>query len=460
VAPARLAADEHSDHLPAGRRPAAGRRRYLLLAAAALAVVVAIVVVAVGLVGRDSVEPAAAPPSTAPTATDEVSRGIARAQERLAANPEDYRTWAELGLAYVEQARITADPSYYPRAEGALDTSLELNEADNDVALTGMGALSNARHEFSAAADWARRALEVNPAGATTYGVLTDALTQLGDYDGATAALQQMLNLKPGIPSFTRASYNLELHGNVDGARSALQQALDASFDASDVAFCRTYLGLLAFSQGDLDGAAEEYAAGLAQVPGEPALLLGQARVDAARGDEAAAIAGYAQVVAIRPLPDYLVEYGNYLRSLGRDDEADAQFALFETAQQIFRANGVQDSLSVALVAADEGDADAALAAAEREYAQRQNIDAADAMGWALHVAGRDAEALPYAQQATGIGGRNALFLYHRGIIEQALGQDEQARISLDTALDTNPHFSPLHAPLAEAALATLGGPL
>lgn len=458
MAPPRRDAYQNSEPPPAGDDHRA-RRRYLIIAAAVLAVVVA-VIVATGLVGRGEDKPTAAPPSTAPAASDEVSRGIARAQERLAANPEDYRTWAELGLAYVEQARITADPSYYPRAEGALDTSLQLNEEDNDVGLTGMGALSNARHEFAAAADWARRALAVNGSGATTYGVLADALTQLGDYDGATAAVQQMLDLKPGIPSFTRASYNLELHGNIDGARAALEQALAAAFDGSDVAFCRTYLGLLAFSQGDLDGAAEEYALGLAELPDEPALLLGQARVDAARGDEQAAVAGYERVVAVRPLPDYLVEFGNYLRSLGRDDEADGQFALFETTQQIFQANGVRDSLSVALVAADEGDADAAVAAGLEEYAQRQNVDAADALAWALHAAGRDSEALPYAEQATGIGGRNALFLYHRGIIEQSLGQDEAARLSLDTALDTNPYFSPLHAPMAEAALAEVGGPL
>ena len=77
---------------------------------------------------------------------------------------------------------------------------------------------------------------------------------------------------------------------------------------------------------------------------------------------------------------------------------------------------------------------------------------------WAWHSAGRDAEALPHAQQATALGGRNALFLYHRGVIEAALGRDDEARATLAAALETNPWFSPLHAPRAEELLSSLGG--
>lgn len=408
----------------------------------------------------DRAAPSAIPAAAAGGPAVDLSDSIARLQQTLKDSPENYRGWAELGLAYVEQARQTADPSYYVKAEGALSTSLGLDDTANDIALTGMGALANARHEFSAAADWARQALVVNPAGSTSYGVLADALTQLGDYPGATQAIQRMLDLKPGLAAFTRASYNLELHGNVDGARSALEQALAAAYQAPDVAFCRTYLGQLSFSQGDLDGADEQFRLGLEQTPGEPSLLIGRARVAAARGDEAAARSGYEQVVSARPLPDYLVEYGNYLLSVGDTEQAARQFALFETTQQIFAANGVRDSLSVALLAADQGRPEEAVTAAEVEWSQRQNVDAADALAWALHSAGRDADALPYARQATGLGARNAAFLFHRGVIEQALGMDADARASLDEALQTNPYFSPLHAPQAREALAALGGPL
>lgn len=409
--------------------------------------------------------PANASPTTSASAVpsaplDQLSSTIAKTQQALQAKPGDWQAWAVLGSAYVQQARATADPSYYPKSEGALQKSLGLHPDGNDAALSGMGALANARHEFAHAADLARQAQAINAYGSTSYGVLADALIQLGDYDGATAAAQRMLDLSPGVSSFTRASYDLELHGRTDAARTVLQKALDDSTDPLDIAFCHTYLGQLAFNLGDLAGAEKEYSAGLVLTPEEPNLLLGIARVQAARGQSAAAVAGYQHVVDLRPLPEYLVEYGQLLESLGRTNEAKAQYALYATAQQLFASNGVRDSLTGALLDANRGVAGSAVSQAEAEWATRQNIDAADALGWALHAAGRDAEALGYAQRATALGTRSASFLYHRGIIEQALGMAPQARATLTSALATNPHFSPLFAPRAEQALTALGGPV
>ena len=389
---------------------------------------------------------------------DPLMAAIDAAQQRLTEVPGDYRTWALLGSAYVERARVTADPSFYDKADGALQQSLSLRPEANDTALTGLGALANARHDFAAAAALADQALAVNAYSATAWGVLTDARTQLGDYAGASEALQRMLDLQPGIASFTRASYDAELHGDVDGARAALEQALEMAQGGDAEAYCRTYLGALAFSVGDLDEADAQYTAGLASDPGEPTLLLGRARVLAARGEVDEAVDAYRFVVNARPLPEYLVEFGEYLESLGRDEQAQEQFAVVATVRQVFAASGVNDDLSTALFAADHGDAATALTAAQAEYSRRENIDSQDALAWALHSAGRDAEALPLAQAATSLGGSSSLFRYHRAVIEAALGQSDQARATLADALDTNPHFSPLHAPRAEGLLASLGG--
>jgi len=390
---------------------------------------------------------------------DPLAQAITAAQQRLEALPGDYNTWAELGSAYVEQARVTADPSYYPRAEGALAESLTLRPQDNDSALTGFGALANARHDFAAAADFARQALAVNSYSATAYGVLTDALTQLGDYPGATAAVQQMLSLRPGIASFTRASYDFELHGDIDNARAALEQALDGAQGTGAESFCRYYLGQLAFTNGDLDGAAEQITAGLELAPNDPSLILGQARVDAAQGDVEEAVRGFQNAVNARPLPENFIEFGQYLESIDRMDEAQDQFDLVGTVRTLFAENGVADDLGTALFAADHGDPATAVTAAQTEYQRRVNIDSNDAMGWALYSAGRYAEALPFAVAATSIGGTNALFVYHRGMIESALGMEDQARDSLSLALETNPYFSPLHQDEAQVALTALGGP-
>jgi Flp pilus assembly protein TadD len=152
------------------------------------------------------------------------------------------------------------------------------------------------------------------------------------------------------------------------------------------------------------------------------------------------------------------VEFGEYLTALDREDEASEQFAVLTTVRQLSAAAGVRDDLEVALYEADHGDPAAAVAAAEAEFALRQNVDAHDALAWALHSAGRDAEALPHAQAATALRRSSALFLYHRGVIEAALGRTEEARRSLGAALETNPHFSHLHAPRAVELLESLSG--
>ena len=429
-------------------------------AVSAIVVGVVLLVVAVAatytaVVDRSAVAgPAAA---TAPPATDRLAASIEGAQQRLEEVPGDHTTWAALGSAYVEQARLTADPSYYDKADGALTRSLELRPEGNDAALTGFGALANARHDFRAAADFAQQALAVNSYSATAWGVLTDARTQLGDYPGATAALKRMLELRPGVASFARASYDAELHGDTRTAVAALEQALDIATSPADEAFCRTYLGHLAWAAGDLEEAERQYTAGAEDAPDDPALRLGLARVAAAKGDVERATREYRRVVQAQPLPEHLVEYGEFLLSIGEEEQAADQFAVLETVRTLFEVNGAADDLEVALFEADHGDPQSALAAARAEFDRRQNIDAHDALAWALHKAGQDAEALEHARAATALGGASSLFLYHRGAIEAALGLEDDARSTLSAAL-RNPHFSALHAPRAAELLTSLSG--
>ena len=421
---------------------------------------VLLLLVAAAVAGRTSQgpRPAADVAGVAGARTDDPLTAAAEsAQQRLTDVPGDWRAWAELGAVYVEQARRTADPSYYAKAEGAFDESLTVRPEGNDAALTGQGALANARHDFRAAADLAEQALAVNPYSPTAWGVLNDARTQLGDYTGATAALGRMLELEPGVPAFTRASYDAELHGDTRMAAAALEQALEMATSRADEAFCRTSLGHLAWSAGDLEEAERQYTAGAEAAPDDPASRLGLARVAAARDDVERAVREYRRVVESQPLPEHLVEYGEFLLSVGEDEQAADQFAVVGTVRTLFEANGVADDLDVALVEADHGDPQAAVAAARAEFDRRQNIDAHDALAWALHRAGRDAEALEHARAATGLGGASPLFLYHRGAIEAALGLAEDARGTLTEAL-RNPRFSALHAPRAAELLTSLGG--
>ena len=82
-----------------------------------------------------------------PTAS--LDQTIADLQAHLAAAPDDAHSYAELGLAYSSQATHTGDPTYYPKAEEALQRSLTIQPDDNADALIGMGVVANAKHDFA-----------------------------------------------------------------------------------------------------------------------------------------------------------------------------------------------------------------------------------------------------------------------------------------------------------------------
>lgn len=433
-----------------------GRR--VLGVAAITAGVALFAALAVGVLSVSGSASNTAQSATPPTAGNDLSRVIAAAQATLRHSPDNAEAWADLGGAYVEQARVTGDPTFYPKAQGALERSLALRPDDNGVALIGMGALANARHDFTAARDWGERAVAVLPDTAEAYGVLADARTQLGDADGATAAVQRMLELRPGVAAFTRASYDLELRGHTEQAREALDRALADAVTPDETAYCRYYLGELAFNTGDLGEAAAQYSEASAAVRDYPPAVQGTAKIAAARGQLDSAISSYDALVTSRPLPQYLQEYAELLTVAGRPAEASAQLELLAGQQRLLEAAAAADDLSAALLAAEFGDPAEALRRAEAEWARRQNVHVADALAWALHLNGRDSEALGYADRATVLGTRNATFGYHRGMILAALGRDTEAAAQLDAALAINPYFSPTQAPKARQALDALGG--
>lgn len=431
----------------------------------ALVLLLGLSMLAVGILfTRDGPAPTAAPaaragaqPAFLATGDGDLSDVITSLQQRLSELPADDSAWASLGTVYVQQAAVTGDPSYYAKADGALAESLRLEPDDNAAALTGQATLAAARHDFGEALRLGRVSQRINPYSAANQAILTDALQQLGDYSSARTELQTMLDLQPGVPSFTRASYTWELEGRLRPAREVLRQALAAATRPSDQAYCLLYLGELAWNEGRLAEADRYYRQGLRKDPAYTALLAGRAKVAAARGDVGTAVARYERVVRQLPAPTYLIAYADLLRSLGRDGEAARQEAVIEATRSLFEDQGVDVDLEFALYDADRGRGDAAVRGARAVWERQRSVDAADAYAWALHVVGRDTEALRLAGRADRLGTRSALFSFHRGMIEKDLGRTSAARASLQRALELNPSFSPLLAPRAEAALAKLG---
>jgi len=448
---------------PKPARPLAGRLARPLLTTGLVAALAAGLTFGATLAtgGQPSPPPGSGPVPAAAfeqLSSASLAAGIGQLQGHLRAQPRDATGWATLGLSYVEQARLTADPAYYPKAAAALAEALRVRPGDNDAAHAGLAALAAARHDFATALIEANRSLAINPFGARALAVRIDALVELGRYPGAMAAAVHADRIAPGIPVFTRLAYVNELYGRTAEAHRVLELALTSADDPGDLSYVHAQLGELAWSHGNAATAGREFAAALRADPGYVAAVEGRARVRAATGDVAGALRDLQAVVARLPLPGYLTEYGELLTSVGRTAEARRQYAVARTWVTLAKASGVATDLETTLLAADHGNKPAALRAARAEWARRHSVHVADALAWALHANGREGEALTYARRANGLGYRNAMFLYHQGMIEKSLGRAASARRDLTAALRLNPHFSALHAPRAKAALTSLGG--
>jgi tetratricopeptide (TPR) repeat protein len=179
---------------------------------------------------------------------------------------------------------------------------------------------------------------------------------------------------------------------------------------------------------------------------------------DAVGGAAARAAAGLAVGGRRTVAPRYLAAAGELFEAVGRPGDARRAYASFTAMASLYATNGVPRAPEPALFAADRGDAAQALRLAEAALRTGPTPAAQDAYAWALMANGRAAEAVTWSDKATSAGARNALFAFHRGMIESSLGRDGAAIDDLATALRTNPWFSPRLAPLARVTLTALSG--
>jgi tetratricopeptide (TPR) repeat protein len=406
-----------------------------------------------------------APVTTAtPTSSDAANAGVPRTtdaliaalQRALRARPGDLTARTDLADAYLQKVRETGDPSFYPRAASLVQSALRVSPHD-PAALTVGGTLALARHEFRQGLTLGEAALRADPSSVRPLGVIVDAQVELGRYSAAGRTLQRMIDEKPSLASYARASYYRELHGDLGGAATAMSLAVDAGGQAPEnVAYVQTLLGTLEFDRGRLTEARRAYTVALLRQPGFPAADAGLARVEAAEGQLPAAIRRYRGVVARLPLPEYVVGLGEAELAAGRPAAARRDLALVGAEERLLQANGVNTDVDLALYEASHGSPQRALVLARRAYGAAPSVRSADALGWALTRAGHPANGLRFAHRALRLGSRDPLFLYHAGIAAGGAGHLAEARRYLAASVSLNPRFSPLWGPRAAAALRSL----
>ncbi|MGH3144973.1 MAG: tetratricopeptide repeat protein [Rubrobacter sp.] len=430
----------------------------LVVLVTALAVAASLLILPSLIRGEGVQQSEGAAPSSQPTvAGSNTDALIAGLQRRLQENPKDFASHINLANAYLQKVRENGDPSLYAKAEELLDRAEKLDPRDAELFAT-RGILALARHDFAGALAWGEKALALNPDTARYYGIVGDAQIELGRYREAVGSYQEMINRRPDFDSFSRVAHARELYGDPDGAVDAMQDAVDAgSAVPENKAWAYVQLGNLRFTTGNLDAAAEDYALSARTLANYPPALAGRARIAAARGELEQAAALYQEAFDRMPLPEYAIALGDVYAKMGDPGEAEEQYELVRAIDSLFRANGVNTDLEVALFYADHGlELQTSLKKARSAYEARPSIHAADVLAWTLYKTGDYEEAERYASESLRLGTRDPLKLFHAGMISRALGQDDRAREHLQQAVDLNPRFSVLHADALADALEEL----
>jgi tetratricopeptide (TPR) repeat protein len=372
--------------------------------------------------------------------------------------PADADAERERGFELLQRIRDTGDPSLYAAADDAFQAANRLGP-DDALTLVGIGGLQLGRHEFARALETGQAAIRLAPNEASAHAVVVDALVELGRYDEANEAAARMLGLSADVGTLARVSYLHELRGDLDGALAAMRLAVEsAEIAPENTAFALAHVGNLERWRGDEEAARKAYELGLARVPNHGPSLAGLGRLAVGRGDLAEAIERFSRAADVIPLPEYVIALGDARAASGDERGAAAAYATARAEIQLARADGVVVDLDLALFEADHGDPATALELAKTAYRATPTVRAADAVGWALHRLGRDAEAARYADEALRLGSIDPLFHFHAGAIAEATGDAGRARGELERALATDPGFSATGAAEARRLLAKLGG--
>jgi tetratricopeptide (TPR) repeat protein len=431
------------------------RRRTAWLLGGALAVALALA----SLVGGVLAEPSSSLPTIAPRALqDGVPAGpvggnpVAELEAAVRAAPGDPKALTQLGFAYQQRWRESADASYLPRSKTALRRALRLDPRSGNAVL-GLGSLALIRHEFRSALAYGRRAQRLLVGSGRPQGVIGDALVELGRYDEAFHAFELMVTRLPGLASYARVAYARELTGDREGARAAMRLALASAAGRESTAWARVELAKLELGLGSVGAAAREAQLALRAFPGYPAARIALARADAARGRLDHAVREAQRAADAVPTVESVALLADLLDRAGRTTEARRQRETIAILERLLAANGVRVDLESALYRADRGIRPAeTVRLARAARAARPSIYGDDTLAWALARAGRCVEALPFAKRALRLGTKDPLLYFHRGYAEGCAGDRAAMREWYGRALALNGAFSVRWAPVARAA--------
>src|ERR1041385_489497 len=331
-------------------------------------------------------------PGAPPTSASGLQQRITEMEERLRKHPDDAGAAVLLADALLRQARATNDARPTSRASEVLKSVLKEDPVQYD-ALRMLGAIDLSQHRFRDALSLGDRARELRPTDAWNYGVMGDALIELGEYDKAFQTFDTMMTLRPSAAAYARVSYARELRGDVEGALQAMDLAEKSTppQDPEALAWYAAHIGELYLRMGMLDEADRAYRRAAFVFPNYPAAMIGLGKIKVARGDREGALALYLDQMKRTPTLDLAARIGDLYAEKGNRNESERYYQL---AEDLAGPPVAQTEANLALFLADHNrKLDQALKIAQAVAAVRHDIFTEDALAWTYFKLGRLDEA-------------------------------------------------------------------
>ena len=396
----------------------------------------------------------------AETAATPAEQKAAWARKAIEKNPGSYRGYNDLAQALARRARETGDPAYYERAEKTLDESIRLS-AENIEARRLRVWLLLGKHEFAKALQAAVELNKQMPDDVLTYGFLTDAHAELGNYAEAEKACQWMLDMRPGnVAGLTRAAYLREMFGDVEGAIQFMETAYQRTpaDELEDRAWILTHLGHLELMRGRVPEAGKLLEQALVLFPNYHYALGNLAKVRAAERKSADAVDLLRRRYQAASHPENLYALAEALERAARHEEAEKAYAEFEQKARAEMEGADNSNRELILYYANRARKPAeALRVARVEIAGRKDVHTLDAYAWALFASGGYSEARKQIEKALAVGIRDAAMLYRAGAIAAAQQDRVAAARYLEKSLDLAPSSEVSDAARKELARLTGG---
>jgi tetratricopeptide (TPR) repeat protein len=367
-------------------------------------------------------------------------------RKALAADSSSAIALGQLAGLYMQRGRESGDESNYIEAESLARRSLGERTNRNRAAFSTLASALLAQHKFSEADSIVEVLVGLEPDVPQYRSMRGEIKLEIGDYEGARAAFDSLKPYRTHLSIAPRLARWMEVSGDTPAARRLIRDALDEAKKRRDIpreqlAWFYLRAGDLEMRNGRMNGATKAFHQGLEIESNDYRLLAAMARLESLRGRPRKAIEFGERAMLIKLDPATLGIIGDAYAALGDSMKAEEYFRTMEIS--IAGEPGAFHRAWSLFLLDHNRRIDEVLANARAELETRRDVYGYDILAWALHRSGRHAEAREAMTEALRMGTRDAMLLYHDGVIRHALGDFAGARKSLRLALEINPRFHP-----------------